>query len=158
MFKTTAIDTLKQDKKCQACWYIILSTMSGSTTLRLVLINPQTYRATMSYEVFGSLLLNYLSIDYMFISGTSFKGVILLGISASVLVFGLTLANHAFAQGTSGQSGASGGAGGSGAGGAPGGQSGASGGAGGSGAGGAPGGLGGGGGTGGSGTGGTGHH
>ena len=32
MFKTTAIDTLKQDKKCQACWYIILSTMSGSTT------------------------------------------------------------------------------------------------------------------------------
>jgi len=34
MFKTTAIDTLKQDKKCQACWYIILSTMSGSTTIR----------------------------------------------------------------------------------------------------------------------------
>jgi hypothetical protein len=33
MFKTTAIDTLKQDKKCQACWYMILSTMSGSTTL-----------------------------------------------------------------------------------------------------------------------------
>ena len=32
MFRTTAIDTLKQDKKCQACWYIILSTMSGSTT------------------------------------------------------------------------------------------------------------------------------
>ena len=32
MFKTTAIDTLKQDKKCQVCWYIILSTMSGSTT------------------------------------------------------------------------------------------------------------------------------
>ncbi|MGB6593273.1 MAG: hypothetical protein WBE68_17375, partial [Candidatus Nitrosopolaris sp.] len=34
MFKTTAIDTLKQDKKCQACWYMILSTMSGSTTIR----------------------------------------------------------------------------------------------------------------------------
>ena len=34
MFKTTAIDTLKQDKKCQACWYIILSTMSGSTTAK----------------------------------------------------------------------------------------------------------------------------
>ena len=34
MFKTTAIDTLKQDKKCQACWYIILSTMSGSTTTK----------------------------------------------------------------------------------------------------------------------------
>ncbi|MGB6529875.1 MAG: hypothetical protein WBF33_17355, partial [Candidatus Nitrosopolaris sp.] len=33
MFKTTAIDTLKQDKKCQACWYMILSTMSGSTTI-----------------------------------------------------------------------------------------------------------------------------
>ena len=33
MFKTTAIDTLKQDKKCQPCWYIILSTMSGSTTV-----------------------------------------------------------------------------------------------------------------------------
>ncbi|MGC2680939.1 MAG: RtcB family protein, partial [Candidatus Nitrosopolaris sp.] len=31
---TTAIDTLKQDKKCQACWYMILSTMSGSTTTR----------------------------------------------------------------------------------------------------------------------------
>jgi hypothetical protein len=36
MFKTTAIDTLKQDKKCQACWYIILSTMSGSTTISQV--------------------------------------------------------------------------------------------------------------------------
>ena len=36
MFKTTAIDTLKQDKKCQACWYMILSTMSGSTTTNLV--------------------------------------------------------------------------------------------------------------------------
>ncbi|MGB6593288.1 MAG: hypothetical protein WBE68_17450, partial [Candidatus Nitrosopolaris sp.] len=34
MFKTTAIDTLKQDKKCQACWYMILSTMSGSTTIK----------------------------------------------------------------------------------------------------------------------------
>ena len=34
MFKTTAIDTLKQDKKCQACWYMILSTMSGNTTLK----------------------------------------------------------------------------------------------------------------------------
>ncbi|MGB6527724.1 MAG: hypothetical protein WBF33_06420, partial [Candidatus Nitrosopolaris sp.] len=34
MFKTTAIDTLKQDKKCQACWYMILSTMSGSTTVK----------------------------------------------------------------------------------------------------------------------------
>ena len=34
MFKTTAIDTLKQDKKCQACWHIILSTMSGSTTVK----------------------------------------------------------------------------------------------------------------------------
>jgi hypothetical protein len=34
MFKTTAIDTLKQDKKCQPCWYIFLSTMSGSTTVK----------------------------------------------------------------------------------------------------------------------------
>jgi len=34
MFKTTAIDTLKQDKKCQPCWYIILSTMCGSTTIK----------------------------------------------------------------------------------------------------------------------------
>jgi ATP-dependent DNA helicase DinG len=34
MFKTTAIDKLKQDKKCQACWYMILSTMSGSTTTK----------------------------------------------------------------------------------------------------------------------------
>ncbi|MGB8936001.1 MAG: hypothetical protein WCC17_12935, partial [Candidatus Nitrosopolaris sp.] len=38
MFKTTAIDTLKQDKKCQACWYMILSTMSGSTTTRNIRI------------------------------------------------------------------------------------------------------------------------
>ncbi|MGC2685852.1 MAG: hypothetical protein WA323_28690, partial [Candidatus Nitrosopolaris sp.] len=38
MFKTTAIDTLKQDKKCQACWYMILSTMSGSTTLMYILL------------------------------------------------------------------------------------------------------------------------
>ena len=33
MFKTTDIDTLKQDKRCQSCWYIVLSTMSGSTTV-----------------------------------------------------------------------------------------------------------------------------
>lgn len=39
MFKTTAIDTLKQDKKCQACWYIILSTMSGSTTIKETILN-----------------------------------------------------------------------------------------------------------------------
>jgi hypothetical protein len=32
MFKTTDNDTLKQDKKCQPCRYIVLSTMSGSTT------------------------------------------------------------------------------------------------------------------------------
>ena len=32
MFKTTETGALKQDKKCQPCWYIILSTMSGSTT------------------------------------------------------------------------------------------------------------------------------
>jgi hypothetical protein len=38
MFKTTAIDTLKQDKKCQACWYMILSTMSGSTTVNPLFI------------------------------------------------------------------------------------------------------------------------
>ncbi len=31
--KTTDIDTLKQDKRCQSCWYIVLSTMSGSTTV-----------------------------------------------------------------------------------------------------------------------------
>ena len=33
MFKTTDIDTLKQDKRCQSCWYIVLSTMCGSTTV-----------------------------------------------------------------------------------------------------------------------------
>jgi hypothetical protein len=33
MFKTTDNDTLKQDKKCQPCRYIVLSTMSGSTTI-----------------------------------------------------------------------------------------------------------------------------
>ena len=32
MFKITDNDTLKQDKKCQPCCYIVLSTMSGSTT------------------------------------------------------------------------------------------------------------------------------
>ncbi len=32
MFKTVDIDTLEQDKKCQPCWYIVLSTMCGSTT------------------------------------------------------------------------------------------------------------------------------
>ncbi len=46
MFKTTAIDTLKQDKKCQACWYIILSTMSGSTTS-----NPVKTRAIASAKI-----------------------------------------------------------------------------------------------------------
>ena len=29
---TDDTNTLKQDKKCQPCWYIVLSTMSGSTT------------------------------------------------------------------------------------------------------------------------------
>ena len=33
MFKTTDTGALKQDKKCQPCWYIILSTMSGNTTI-----------------------------------------------------------------------------------------------------------------------------
>ena len=28
--------TLEQDKKCQPCWYIILSTMSGSTAFTMV--------------------------------------------------------------------------------------------------------------------------
>ena len=32
--KTTDTDTLKQDKKCQPCWYIVLSTMCGSTTIK----------------------------------------------------------------------------------------------------------------------------
>ena len=35
MFKTTDTGALKQDKKCQPCWYIILSTMSGSTTVSI---------------------------------------------------------------------------------------------------------------------------
>jgi hypothetical protein len=39
MFKTTDNDTVKQDKKCQPCRYIVLSTMSGSTTPRLVKIS-----------------------------------------------------------------------------------------------------------------------
>ena len=34
MFKTEDTGALKQDKKCQPCWYIILSTMSGSTTIK----------------------------------------------------------------------------------------------------------------------------
>jgi hypothetical protein len=35
MFKTTAIDTLKQGKKCQPCWYIILSTISPLRTIKM---------------------------------------------------------------------------------------------------------------------------
>jgi MFS family permease len=31
-FKTADTGTLKQDKKCQPCWYIILSTMSGMSS------------------------------------------------------------------------------------------------------------------------------
>ena len=31
--KTTDINTLKQGKKCQPCWYIVLSTMCGSKTI-----------------------------------------------------------------------------------------------------------------------------
>ncbi|MDQ6723061.1 MAG: hypothetical protein M3Z01_02180 [Thermoproteota archaeon] len=34
MFNPTDIDTLKQDKRCQPCWYIVLSTMSGITTIK----------------------------------------------------------------------------------------------------------------------------
>jgi hypothetical protein len=36
MFKTTDTYTLKQDKKCQPCWYIVLSIMSGSGTITLL--------------------------------------------------------------------------------------------------------------------------
>jgi hypothetical protein len=36
MFKTPDTGALKQDKKCQLCWYIILSTMSGNTTANLI--------------------------------------------------------------------------------------------------------------------------
>ena len=35
--KTTDINTLKQDKRCQSCWYIVLSTMCGSTTVNEVI-------------------------------------------------------------------------------------------------------------------------
>jgi hypothetical protein len=35
--KTTDIDTVEQDKRCQSCWYIVLSTMSGSTTVNDVI-------------------------------------------------------------------------------------------------------------------------
>ncbi len=49
MFKTTAIDTLKQDKKCQACWYIILSTMSGSTTANRYRKMLESGECTVSY-------------------------------------------------------------------------------------------------------------
>jgi hypothetical protein len=31
--KTTGINTVEQDKRCQPCWYIVLSTMCGSTTV-----------------------------------------------------------------------------------------------------------------------------
>ncbi|MGB8933618.1 MAG: hypothetical protein WCC17_00765, partial [Candidatus Nitrosopolaris sp.] len=48
MFKTTAIDTLKQDKKCQACWYMILSTMSGSTTTTEPVANTTTINVPMT--------------------------------------------------------------------------------------------------------------
>jgi hypothetical protein len=41
MFKTPDTGALKQDKKCQVFWYIILSTMSGSTTGN----NPLWYTA-----------------------------------------------------------------------------------------------------------------
>ena len=50
MFKTTDTDTLKQDKRCQPCWYIVLSTMSGITTNNLhihshldIFTNSQNY-------------------------------------------------------------------------------------------------------------------
>ena len=39
--KTTDINTLEQNKKCQPCWYIVLSTMCGSTTIndKTVVVN-----------------------------------------------------------------------------------------------------------------------
>nr|MDP9287172.1 hypothetical protein [Thermoproteota archaeon] len=47
MFKTTDNDTLKQDKKCQPCRYIVLSTMSGSTTTKQSLDGIWYLRANM---------------------------------------------------------------------------------------------------------------
>ncbi|MDP9289214.1 MAG: response regulator, partial [Thermoproteota archaeon] len=44
MFKTTDNDTLKQDKKCQPCRYIVLSTMSGSTTANEAMDDYEKYR------------------------------------------------------------------------------------------------------------------
>ncbi len=32
--KTTGINTVEQDKRCQPCWYIVVSTMCGSTTVK----------------------------------------------------------------------------------------------------------------------------
>ena len=44
--KTTYVCTLIQDKKCQPCWYIVLSTMFGSTTVNNhgILINKLRYK------------------------------------------------------------------------------------------------------------------
>ncbi len=37
--KTTDIDNVEQDKMCQPCWYIVLSTMCGSTTISIILLS-----------------------------------------------------------------------------------------------------------------------
>jgi hypothetical protein len=60
MFKTADTGTLKQDKKCQPCWYIILSTMSGSTTINNLTkyfkeSKYKNYAASVLKEVIGIL-------------------------------------------------------------------------------------------------------
>ncbi|MFZ0225155.1 MAG: hypothetical protein WAM42_26015, partial [Candidatus Nitrosopolaris sp.] len=75
MFKTTAIDTLKQDKKCQACWYMILSTMSGSTTPNYAL-RWSTHSCSSRSSIFGKFLpqseQEYFGLDLVFIVWFSF--------------------------------------------------------------------------------------
>jgi hypothetical protein len=39
--KTIDTDTLDKTKKCQPCWYIILSTMYESATVNTILISLQ---------------------------------------------------------------------------------------------------------------------
>ncbi|MGB6531557.1 MAG: hypothetical protein WBF33_25915, partial [Candidatus Nitrosopolaris sp.] len=59
MFKTTPIDTLKQDKKCQACWYMILSTMSGSTTARILHFCNYWFKTEVKNKIFFRLRHSY---------------------------------------------------------------------------------------------------
>ena len=74
MFKTTDTGALKQDKKCQPCWYIILSTMSGIQACKQYLIRTTTscLHKNKSYGIKSRIIFKFdISVSVVILSVSS---------------------------------------------------------------------------------------